>query len=190
MIDPSAIGGLPGPMQAEVLRALAGQPEGKGLRGSEIAIMAGMREGSVYGCTSGMMRQSSRWWVAFEDDSPAGSVPGRRWFITERGRGALRAYDARLVPGEAVAALRDASPSLSSTSSEVLAYLETVILLGDAGTDALMGCAVVGEGINIAFRHDPRRWWRVEVRDVTQLIENAFRPTAPILPTPHRGSTD
>lgn len=89
------LGGHPGPMQIKVLRALADYSAAhglKGMTGQQISREIGETEGSVYGCTSGMIKARGRFWVRFEDipqkeDQP--QITRRIWFITERGLEAL-----------------------------------------------------------------------------------------------------
>lgn len=36
------------------------------------------------------------------------------------------------------------------------------------------GCAIIGDGININFENSAL-WWRFELRDITELLAQAFR---------------
>ena len=65
------------------------------------------------------------------------------------------------------------------TQAEVLQWIETTLIEADGEDGKLMGLAIIGDGINLMHK-DERRWWRIEVRDITDLIEEAFRkPAAP-----------
>lgn len=62
------------------------------------------------------------------------------------------------------------------TEDDVLSLIESVLLEAndeDGGPLPLLGCGRIGDGINIQFKGE-RRWWRLELRDVTALLEAAF----------------
>jgi len=61
---------------------------------------------------------------------------------------------------------------------DVLSHVQNLILVGDDSTDDLLGCAKVGEGVNLCFKSHPHRWFRIEISDVTEKIQRALEKTA------------